>query len=525
MTFRIKSFASVQLFLVLSLVLSIIRIWLIYGQTMLVPYFPHDDILFLTLSRFLLNGDWLGPYNNLTLVKGPFYPIWIAATTLSGISLLIAQHLLYILACCIFALSLRPVIQRPVMIFTIFAFLLFNPVSFTDDIMKNRVLREGIYPALTLLVISGAIGLMARHDRPLKQLAIWSTGLGLALSAFWLTREEGIWIILPVLVIMGSGVIKIYRAKPANLIARLVLYVLPFIILLTATSTIAAINKAYYGTFLTVDVKSASYRDASGALMRVKHLNWKPRLPVPRETRERIYTVSPSFRELRPYLEGDLGIGWMQSSCKGAYICDDIAGCWFMWAVRDAVALAGYYESPVLADNYYKRLALETNAACDEKKLDCWPARSSAFPPWHTEYNLPFIRSIGEAAVYVAAFSEVNAARAESSGLSGMAKLKINLLNIISSGYKLVTPWLAVLALVFFAVSIFNCFRKRLFSNCFIITTAILIAVLARLFIISVMQISLCPSISVSYLSPVYPLMLVFITFSLMCSERLQTVA
>jgi hypothetical protein len=107
MTVRMKTFTSVPLLLSLSLLLSIIRIWLIYGQTMLVPYTPHDDLLYLRLSHFVLIGEWLGPYNNLTLVKGPFYPIWIAATTLSGIPLFIAQHLLYILACYIFVLSLN----------------------------------------------------------------------------------------------------------------------------------------------------------------------------------------------------------------------------------------------------------------------------------------------------------------------------------------------------------------------------------------------------------------------------------
>jgi len=320
---------------------------------------------------------------------------------------------------------------------------------------------------------------------------------------------------------MGSGVIKLYRSKPADLIARLILYVLPFVILLIATLTVAVINKTYYGIFSTVDVKSSSYQDASGALTRVKHSNWKPMIPVPKETRERIYKAAPSFRELSPYLEGALGSGWIQNGCKAVSICDDIAGCWFMWAVRDAVALAGYYRSGDLTDNYYKRLASEINAACDEKKLDCGPARSSAFPPWHAEYNLPFMRSMTEAAVYMTTFRDANAFRTESPDLSGMANLKISLLNKIGSGYQLITPWLAVLSLIIFAVSTFHSFRNRLFSNCYLITTAILIAILTRLFIISLIEVSSCPSINMYYLSPVYPLLLISVTLSLMDCKRL----
>ena len=120
MTLRLKAFMSVPSLLAFSLILSIIRIWLIYGQTIYVPYAPHDDLLFVRLAYSLLNGEWLGPYTNLTLAKGPFYPLWIAATTLTGIPLLIAQHLLYILACYIFVLSLRPVVQQPVILLIIF---------------------------------------------------------------------------------------------------------------------------------------------------------------------------------------------------------------------------------------------------------------------------------------------------------------------------------------------------------------------------------------------------------------------
>jgi hypothetical protein len=131
------------------------------------------------------------------------------------------------------------------------------------------------------------------------------------------------------------------------------------------------------------------------------------------------------------------------------------------------------------------------------------------------------MRSVAEAAVYVASFREVNASRDESPDLSDRANLKINLLNKIGSGYQLITPWLAVLSLIFFAVSTFHSFRNRLVSNCYLIAATILIAILARLFIISLIDVSSCPAIKLDYMSPVYPLLLIFITLSLMDCKRL----
>ncbi len=49
------------------------------GQALIAnPQFSHDDLLFIRLAQNLAQGQWLGPYDNLTLSKGPFYPLWIA---------------------------------------------------------------------------------------------------------------------------------------------------------------------------------------------------------------------------------------------------------------------------------------------------------------------------------------------------------------------------------------------------------------------------------------------------------------
>src|SRR6185312_9386733 len=77
----------------------------------------------------------------------------------------------------------------------------------------------------------------------------------------------------------------------------------------------------------------------------------------------------------------------------------EIAGGWFMWALRDATAAAGHATSGREAMAYYQRIADEVNAACDQGRLAAGPRRSGFVPIWHHEYLAPlrrsFLRSVG----------------------------------------------------------------------------------------------------------------------------------
>jgi len=639
-------------------ILSLTKLWLVGRLTLFaIGYNVHDDRLFLTLANSLLSFKWLGHYNNLTLAKGMFYPLWIALTFLSGIPLLLSQHLLYIAACVVLIIAVRPLMPRPSMLLLCYAILLFNPMSYTDVVM-TRVVREGIYPALTILVIACAIGLLVRHDRQLKNLAVWSRGLGFALSAFWLTREEGIWIIPSILVIVGFSALSIWRTKPIDWRRLFILCVLPFVIWAVILGTIAGINKLRYGVFNTVDTKSRSFLSAYGALLRVKHARWRPYIPVPKETRERIYEVSPAFSELRPFLEGDAGKNWAEHGCKALSICEEIAAGWFMWAFRDAVAAAGHYESGTSAANYYRRMATEINAACEDGKLDCFAKRSSVMPPWHAEYFEPLLNTSVRAAVFLARFDGFKASSSPSKGSGeslmffrdltrerlsppnrlqiigwavtsqpasainlsvrtsngtlaessmkivsdtdrhqhvlavgrglpdarksnfeiitpcaagcflhvssgdrllanlpldgsmlslktpelqlhldflGFKKgnllklqatedhLKIKTLNQIGIGYQTVIPILISLTLIaYVSIGIVNIFKKRIVTRLWIINTSLLIAIVARLFIFSMIHVTSFPGINTQYLSSAYPLLLLFIVFVLVDSTNLD---
>lgn len=562
--------------------LSIIKLWLVDAQNLTaIGNAEHDDRLFLNIAGSLLAGEWLGPYNDLTLAKGPFYPIWIAVVYKTGIPLLLAQNLLYIAACAMFVISASPLLHSRIIILLAYTALLFNPMSFTNGVM-TQVMREGIYPALTVLVISGAIGLMTRYNRHLLNITFWAIGEGLFLSAFWLTREEGIWIMPSVLIIIGYAIVKIYGTKPVNW-KRISLYALPFVIWLIITGSVALTNKIYYGIFSTSELKSPEFLSAYGSLLRVKHTGWTPTNHVPKDVREHIYKDSPAFSELKLFLEGDIGKGWISTfkTIKELYykspefakrvnffLDNDPSGIWkrilfddnddfqggnFIWVFRDAVAAAGYYNSGETAKNYYRRLSTEVNAACAEGRLACSAKRASMIPPWQAEYTYPFLKTFIHGAIFLIQFKGFDSnsvpsygdekllklfrdmtqerlsspsefrvkggAFSEKDSLPKIDKSKIIILNWINMVYQFALPLLTIIAVSSYIFSTFKIFKNSVIPALWIITASMIVAIVARLIILSVIHVTSFPGIATRYLSPSYPLLLIFVAMTLVNSS------
>ncbi len=60
------------------LLLIMVKLWLVRVHLGMVTVTPHDDLLFIRHANNILSGQLLDEYNQLTLIKEPFYPIFIA---------------------------------------------------------------------------------------------------------------------------------------------------------------------------------------------------------------------------------------------------------------------------------------------------------------------------------------------------------------------------------------------------------------------------------------------------------------
>lgn len=340
-----------------------------------------DDMLFLELAQYIAQGDWLGPFSERTLAKGPIYPIFVGFNILSGFPLKLTEQVFYLLASYFFASSVGKAAGRRWVTIVLFAALAFNPAATMAEVAY--VLREGIYPALTLLVFGCSVRMMlalktGRPGRPI----LWGACLGLSLGITWLTREEGIWLI-PAVAVFIMPFLAFRRAPPekedlhASAAAASGSAIVAFVAVLGG---VAAINWAAYGVFATNDYRSGPFAAAFGALQRIAQDRWISHVPLPNSALRQAYEASPAFRSIWPAFEQEKA--FRDASCR-VYPdnCGEIAGGWMSWALRMAAARTGYYRDAGTAHDYWERVATEINGACDAGRLKCDAPGSSLAPP------------------------------------------------------------------------------------------------------------------------------------------------
>ena len=527
--------------------LILLKLWLVSAQPIIaMGWATLDDRLFLNLAHDLLAGTWLGAYSELTLAKGCFYPIWVALVVRLGIPLLLSQHLLYLLAVLALLGALRPMGYGPWRLLVLGALLWFDPGTYTAQVL--RVVREGIYPALTLLVIAGFVGTLLRARvgswRALEPWLLLST---LSLAAFWQTREEGPWL-LPFLAAVAAFVCarQWWTRAPGGWALGLAC-VMPLLAIPCSDGVVALINRAHYGVAVTVEVKSHDFLAAYGALTRVKPKHVVPHVLVSRETRDLIYRVSPAFATLEAQFDRPGANAWGPGPRKEwpDLKAGEIGGGWFMWAFRQAVARAGNYDDGRKAMAFYRQLAKEVDNACRAGTLDCLPARASMMPPWTPEYGKAMPKAFARAALFTATFAGMAADPAPSEGNDSTQALyrelthdriaplgtlgvaaprdaeKVRLLDRVLGLYRVVMPILAVLALYSLIVQAVEAIRRRRISAIWVVQAGLLGALLARLVMLAYIDVTSFPAVDPLYLTAAYPVLILLVFLALYERERM----
>jgi hypothetical protein len=522
--------------------LLLFKLWLVSAQTVSAAGTAgHDDRLYLLLAQSLLRGEWLGPYSQFTLMKGPMYSLWIAGSFLANVPLFTSQHLLYAAMCALLTVALKPLVPGRGLRFLIFTVLLFNPMTY-EAAVHGRVIRQGIYHSFALGALAGIIALCARRGWPLRRLIGWALLAGTSLAAFWLTREEGVWL-LPLLGPLWLWLlVQVWRDGARDLLRRGLFFLTPLACWAAALAVICGLNHRYYGVFATVEFKAQPFMDAYGALSRVQPQVWRPWIVVQREVRERIYSVSPAFAELRPQLEGALGEGW---SVPGEGLLGiprqerEIPGGWFMWALRDAVAGAGHATTGAEAMAFYQKIADEVNAACDDGRLAAGPRRSGFLPVWNSAYWPPLRKSFARASAFFLTLEGFTAQSAPSSGPPGnlivfsdltrerlspmpdaprpppqqrwLDRVRVPVLAALGHAYEvLIVPFAALAGLAWVVATGLEIKRRRV-SFWLVLNAGIVVAIGAMTAINALIDATAFPSIATGAFTACYPLYFLFL--------------
>jgi hypothetical protein len=323
----------------------------------------HDDALFWGRAWEMLNGNWLGPYDHMTLSKGPGFSIFLALNAASGIPITLSISLLYLFGCYLFYQTLNLISSRHLINLLIFSVVLFIP-----EIFPTRIIRDNIYPAFSLIVVSGVFRICFCNEiKKYKAIAY-----GLCAGFFWSIREEGVWLVPGIVVMCVMFLLKYWIENDVSriysVLHRLIFFVISAFIFV---GTLMAINFHYYKSYVLVDFKSHHFSETLKLLNGIRVDSELSHVPVQKSKRDLAYQVSPTFDTLRPFFEDEKN-NWKLPGCNYySWTCGDYAGGWFMWAFRDGVASLGHYKSARDAEAFYKKVFEEITVACNSKKIQC----------------------------------------------------------------------------------------------------------------------------------------------------------
>lgn len=364
---------------------------------------PLDDELMFRAAQSISAGQWLGPYDYLTLSKNMFFAVWLALIHALKLPYLAAGQALWCLAALAAVQAFAPVLQRRWHRLALLAAMVFLPSSMAAYTL--RVYRDHIFPALCLFCFAGICGAALRALTPGKRIWPWSLMGGLGLACAALDREDGMAFLLPFAAV-GTAVVLFLLVKsqePVRKAQRAAALLLPFGVLAAGILTVCSLNYSYYGLFTLSDFSEGSFAAAIGAMNRVQESETIEKVSIPAQVREMLYENVPQLQPLRYWLEEDAQMqNDFRSEKYGDYTCGS-----FYWAIRRAAQYEGIYENARTAQQYWQSVADQINALCDDGTLpSAGGRRVGTTPPIRTEHILPTITEGLHGFAFAASFQD-----------------------------------------------------------------------------------------------------------------------
>ena len=352
----------------------------------------HDDQLMVDMAGNLLEGNWLGAYDNRRLIKGITFPVYLAINHMMGIPFLMSVTGLYGIACGIFtnALQKNKLVNRKWLLAIIFTVLFFSPVNGCTEALQ-RVYRNSLIPALVMVVFTCFINMYFSRKESKVRFLLWSVCAGFSFAAFWNTREDSIWLLPFACGVSLITIVMIFLERASEdkhrWYKRVAVAVLPFLVLGAVNTGIKGINQIYYGEFIRNELSEGSFPDLMKAIYSVESEEDIFRTTVTRSTVEKIYEASPTFAQLKPALDANYGAGWDRTD---GTLDGQIMDGWFFWCLRDCIVASGHGSTATDLQEFCAQAAQEINAALASGKLDKREGMvmpSALMSPWKDRFS------------------------------------------------------------------------------------------------------------------------------------------
>ena len=383
-------------------------------------YYATDDFLMVQMAEGLLSGNWLGAYDPVILMKGAFFPLFLAASNRLGSSYLSTLNLMNTLACVYFVWQMRHLFRDRRLLFPLFVVLLFEPCTFSGRTFQ-RVYRSTMTWMQVLFLFGSYFGLYLRGKEHLKTGRWTQPGrdvilflvAGFSLWAMWNSREESSWVIPFVLVATVLLVIDLLSALRSQKDARaaigmrLLCCLLPFLVLFGGNQWIRWENARHYGVSLRLEEVDGEFGKTLKTIYSIKNETDIPYVTVSREKLERLYRVSESLHSIRPQLDAQ-----MDRFCGADRnrLDREVEDGWFFWGLKRAAFENGVADTLPKSQQFWKqvRLELEEALASPNSGLERQPVMPSALmSPWRSSFLSEIPGTFADGLEYLVTFKGV----------------------------------------------------------------------------------------------------------------------
>lgn len=341
----------------------------------------QDDGLQVALANSLERGDWLGPFTNRTLAKGPGYPFFLDLTHAVGLPPPVGTQLVYLAGSAILAIGLWLWIRSVPAAAALFIVLALNPAMF--GVGGSRIYREGFTAALSVVVLglSVLISYLCAHRkrnvRWIGALAALAIVAGCANGWLAITRFDAAWVLVSALIFAIAAIFlgaATWRERGSRALALVAALVPIVVVTIGVQQSIIHKNSAQYGVALIDDYAAGPFAAASDAWASVEAGSPRPGVPITQAQRHAVYAISPTAKLLEPFLETPpatvMDQGWKAENCKQGGVCDE-AGPWFPWMLRDAAVKTGTVHTPAAFEGLFATIEQDIDRACESKALTC----------------------------------------------------------------------------------------------------------------------------------------------------------
>lgn len=513
------------------------------------------------MAAGILNGQWLGPYNAVKLMKGAAFPVFLAAANVSGISYLHFLDLTNTAACLFFTWQIRDLIRDRRLLLVFFTAILFDPCSYSRYAFQ-RVYRSSITWFEVLFIFGAYLGLYCKMLER-KKTGRWERGLmgeyltaaagAAALAFFWNTREEGMWILPFVLtasaliIAIPAGAFRRGETGAARLFFSAFCLLLFPAAVLSANMAVKKLNRQYYGEEVRLEEIDGTFGDTLKTIYSVKNRTEIPYVSVSGEKLERLCRISPSLAGIRPEL--DQRLDYYDAIDRGGEDGETEDG-WFFWALRQAAFDAGETVTLPQSQRFWEQMREEILAALVDPAsgLEEQPVMpSSLMSPFRPVYlrELPpvFAKAVRFMITYQITVSlwgpsgkesleacelfrrvtgNQEAAKDPQGQLPPQARWIERLLNV----YQLLNPVAAAAAAVSILLLLIRSLadHTRAHIPCLLTICGLLLSAAALLFGVCYTEISAFQAVNCLYLSGAYPLMLAGFWIAILYTVRLLVV-